>query len=122
VTLLGYEAHGPNRALFEIPGVIDGLLRDKLQLREVLVEPGPTLARAFLATPRVDRVLVFRSPLRVGDAAAPGAVPVPEGLVRTAAVAVGADELVEYRKPMIDEERDEYITPVPSADLVLAAA
>jgi riboflavin biosynthesis pyrimidine reductase len=86
-----------------------------------MVEPGPTLARSFLATPHVDRVWVFRSPLRVGDSTAPASAPLPASLSLTGTDRIGADELSEYRRPMlVDDDSDGYFAPEPSADFVVA--
>jgi diaminohydroxyphosphoribosylaminopyrimidine deaminase/5-amino-6-(5-phosphoribosylamino)uracil reductase len=96
------------------------LMGEELDVREVLVEPGPTLARSVLRV--ADRVWVFRSSNRFDDPTAPAAVPVPNELVPTGTIRIGADELTEYRRPMFaDEDGDTYFTPVPSADFVLAA-
>ena len=119
VAVYGHDVTGTDDQE-ELRIAIDGVIRDKLHLRELLVEPGPTLAREFFATRRVDRLWVIRSAIRVNDCTAPTAAPIPEWLVRTGTLRVGADELTEYRQPMFDDASDCALPPVPSADFVLA--
>ena len=100
---------------------LDGVMRDKLNLGEVLVEPGPTLAAAFFAARRVDRLWVFRSPRVIGDDTAPRAAAVPDWLVPTGTLRVGDDILTEYRQPDFDDATEVHHPTVPSADFVLAS-
>jgi diaminohydroxyphosphoribosylaminopyrimidine deaminase / 5-amino-6-(5-phosphoribosylamino)uracil reductase len=78
----------------------------------VLVEPGPHLASAFLATPLSDRVWVFRSPRRVDDPTAPAAARVP--YPPAAKVSCGRDTLTEHLNP----DSPVFFAPEPSADFV----
>jgi diaminohydroxyphosphoribosylaminopyrimidine deaminase/5-amino-6-(5-phosphoribosylamino)uracil reductase len=82
----------------------------------LMVEPGPILARSFFDSGLVDRVWVFRSPLRVDDETAPGAVPVPKEFVKSGEVQLGSDVLSEYLNP----NSPAFFAAVASADLVLA--
>ena len=91
-------------------------MRDELGLREVLVEPGPTLANAFFAWRRANRLWVIRSTQTVNDDTAPRAVVVPNWFATTGTIRVGEDTLTEYRQPLAGHP------PTPSADFVLAAA
>ena len=120
VILEGHDVGGTDdRQDLEIARV--DIMRDKLHLREVLVEPGPTLAKLFLAGP-ADRVWVIRSPITIGDPTAPDAPRVPDRLVPTGTIRLGADTLTEYRSPMrTADDGDDVFPVVSSADLVLAA-
>ena len=92
------------------------VVRDRLQLGELLVEPGPTLAASFFAAGRVDRLWVIRSPRSIADPTAPAAARIPDWLVPTTSVQVGADTLTEYRRALeVDQHR---FAPVASADIV----
>jgi diaminohydroxyphosphoribosylaminopyrimidine deaminase/5-amino-6-(5-phosphoribosylamino)uracil reductase len=105
----------------ELRIALDGVMRDELQLGEVLVEPGPTLARQFFDSRRVDRVWVIRSPVSVNDGTAPAAAKVPDWLVPIGTLRVGDDVLTEYRALELDDAADTEFAPVASADFVLAA-
>lgn len=100
------------RALISLGVTVTGMPLDssgRIDLREVLahlgslgvthllVEPGPTLARSFLAENLADRVWIFRSPNPVGDSAAASAIPVnyPE----TGSATHEGDVLTEYLNP-----------------------
>ena len=85
--------------------------------RQLLVEPGPTLARSFFATGLVDRVWVFRSSSPITDAAAPGAAKVPGEYVTTGTIDVAGDTLTEDLTPASPV----FFAAEPSADFVLAA-
>jgi diaminohydroxyphosphoribosylaminopyrimidine deaminase/5-amino-6-(5-phosphoribosylamino)uracil reductase len=87
------------------------------QNTHLLVEPGPTLARAFLKDGLADRVWVFAAPHRLDDDRAPEAHPVPGHYVRTGTLQVGEDTLTEYLNP----QSDAFFAAEPSADFVLAA-
>ena len=100
---------------------VEGVMRDELHLGEVLVEPGPRLAALFFASRHVDRLWVFRSPMRIDDPSAPAAAKVPNWLVPTGTLRVGADVLTEYRRPLMDDATDTDYAPATSADFVLAA-
>jgi diaminohydroxyphosphoribosylaminopyrimidine deaminase / 5-amino-6-(5-phosphoribosylamino)uracil reductase len=82
----------------------------------LLVEPGPGLARAFLASGLVDRVWLFRSPNRIDDATAPAAEPIPMRPV--AGVDIFGDHLTEYLNPASPV----FFAPVHSADVALLAS
>lgn len=84
----------------------------------LLVEPGPTLARAFFEeTTLVDRVWVIRSPTKVNDVTAPTAAEVPANYVKTGEAMIGDDTLSEYLNP----QSPAYFTPEPSADFLIAS-
>ena len=103
--------------------------------REVLVEPGPTLADAFLADDLADRVWVFESALRIDDATAPAAPslwstrrsdptrrPDPMGpdvlFTQTGSTNIGGDVLSEH----LNAKGPLFFAAAPSADFVLAAS
>jgi diaminohydroxyphosphoribosylaminopyrimidine deaminase/5-amino-6-(5-phosphoribosylamino)uracil reductase len=86
----------------------------------LLVEPGPTLTRYFLARGQADRVWVFRSnnDFEEDGALAISSAP-PVDYPATGRLAVdAADTLAEYLNP----DSAVYFTPEPSADFVLASA
>lgn len=83
---------------------------------EMLVEPGPTLARSLLDSGLVDRLWVFRSSKPIGDPTAPAAAPVPSEYVSTGEAELGSDILTEYLNPASPV----YFAPLPSADLIMA--
>lgn len=83
---------------------------------ELLVEPGPTLAASFIAGAMVERIWVFRCPLRVGDESTPAAAIVPADYVKSGEVDLAGDVLEEYLNP----GSPFFFAPEPSADLVLA--
>jgi diaminohydroxyphosphoribosylaminopyrimidine deaminase/5-amino-6-(5-phosphoribosylamino)uracil reductase len=122
---LGVRVHGHDVMTssddVELRIALDDVMRDELQLGEVLVEPGPTLARQFFVSQRVDRLWVIRSPVSVNDATAPAAAEVPDWLVPTGTLRVGDDMLTEYRAREWDDATDTEFAPVPSADFVLAS-
>lgn len=120
ITLHGHDVdHATDAEDLEI--AMD-IMRDKLGLREVLVEPGPTLASRFFSDRRVDRLWVIRSPTSIDDDTAPRAAKVPDWLMPTGTIRIGEDMLTEYRKPLYDDGSDTGYSPVPSADFVLAAS
>ena len=85
----------------------------------VLVEPGPELAVAFLATPLTDRLWVFRSAYRIDDPTAPAAAAIPAGYVETATMVFPnrvENSLTEYLNP------DSHATfaAAPSADFLMS--
>lgn len=81
----------------------------------LLVEPGPTLAKAFFNAGAADRLWVIRSPQSAADPTAPTACAIPARFVKTAEVTLGDDTLTEY----LDSESDLFFAAVPSADIVL---
>ena len=121
VTLQGHDVTGTTDAE-GLSAALDGVMRDDLGLREVLVEPGPTLAGVFFAARRVDRLWVIRSKRSINDDTAPRAAAVPDWLVPTGTISVGEDAVTEYRRPLYVYDADATYPPVPSADFVLAAA
>ena len=83
---------------------------------EVLVEPGPTLARAMLAAKAIDRIWVFRSRKRMHENTAPSAAPLSLEATKTGEIDLETDVLDEYLNllsPLCFEWE-------PSADFVLA--
>jgi diaminohydroxyphosphoribosylaminopyrimidine deaminase/5-amino-6-(5-phosphoribosylamino)uracil reductase len=139
VALHGHDVSGTDDDE-DLDIAVEGVMRDKLHLREVLVEAGPTLAARFFSyrgcysvlepgkapvtfpARSVDRVWVIRSPVVIGDPTAPDAPRVPDWLVPTGTIRLGADTLTEYRSPMYTtDDGDDVFPVVPSADFVLAA-
>jgi diaminohydroxyphosphoribosylaminopyrimidine deaminase/5-amino-6-(5-phosphoribosylamino)uracil reductase len=88
--------------------------RTNAQMMHILIEAGPTLARALL--PEIDRLWVIRSPLIVGDHTAPAAAEVPDYFVSTGELNLGGDVLFEY----LNSRSELFFAAVPSADYVLA--
>lgn len=82
----------------------------------VLVEAGPTLAKAFFHSGLCDRVWVFTSPRALNDDSAPLAASIPEWFIKTGELPVGDDVLVEY----LNQQSPGYFAPVPSTDFMLA--
>ncbi|HYE19178.1 MAG TPA: bifunctional diaminohydroxyphosphoribosylaminopyrimidine deaminase/5-amino-6-(5-phosphoribosylamino)uracil reductase RibD [Tepidisphaeraceae bacterium] len=81
----------------------------------LLVEPGPTLARAYFRV--TDRVWIFSSDRRVDDATAPAAATVPGHFIPTKRIDAQGDQLSEYlntRSPVF------FDSTWPSADFQLA--
>jgi diaminohydroxyphosphoribosylaminopyrimidine deaminase/5-amino-6-(5-phosphoribosylamino)uracil reductase len=91
----------------------DSWLCDK-SLSHVLMEPGPTLARAYLE--RADRLWVIRSSMIIRDDTAPTAAAIPDYFIKTGELNLDGDVLVEY----LNTKSDAYFAPLESADLVLA--
>jgi diaminohydroxyphosphoribosylaminopyrimidine deaminase/5-amino-6-(5-phosphoribosylamino)uracil reductase len=122
---LGVRVHGHDVMSssddVELRIALDDVMRDVLNLGEVLVEPGPTLARQFFASRRVDRLWVIRSPVSLNDDTAPAAARVPDWLVPTGTLRLGQDVLTEYRAPDRDDATNKEFPPAASADFVLAA-
>jgi len=133
----GYQSDGPyrrRRDALQEAGVNVTLVRnvreDRLSLAEVLkrihdafrydllVEPGPTLARSFIEENLVDRIWIIRSPTRIDEAKVPAGAGIPASYVKTGQLELGGDRLHEYLNP----ESAVYFAPTPSADLVLGAA
>jgi riboflavin biosynthesis pyrimidine reductase len=82
----------------------------------LLVEPGPTLARAFFEAGLVDRVWQIRSPKRVDDASAPAAAGIPGDFLRSGQLDLDGDVLSEFLNPASTV----FFAAERSADLVLA--
>jgi diaminohydroxyphosphoribosylaminopyrimidine deaminase/5-amino-6-(5-phosphoribosylamino)uracil reductase len=97
------------------------VLRDlhRRRVTNLLVEPGPTLARNLLQRGQVDRVWVFRSPMELHDATglAISSAPTP-AYPATGSVDLAGDLLTEYLNP----SSAVYFASVASADLVTASA
>ena len=79
-----------------------------------MVEPGPMLARSFIAENLADRVWIFRSPVVIGDATAPSAATID--YPSTGSLALDGDELIEYLNPASEG----FFSLSESADLMLA--
>jgi diaminohydroxyphosphoribosylaminopyrimidine deaminase/5-amino-6-(5-phosphoribosylamino)uracil reductase len=85
---------------------------------QVLVEPGPTLARDFFDRQiLVDRVWLIRSPNKIGAPTAPAGVPIPGNYQKTGEIDLEGDRLTEYLNPASPV----FFAAEPSADFVLAA-
>lgn len=84
----------------------------------VLVEPGPTLARAFFAAGLCDRLWVIRSGKRLNDPSAPASAAVPEDFVAVGTIMLGDDVLIEYLNP----NSEAFHAAAPSADFMLASS
>jgi diaminohydroxyphosphoribosylaminopyrimidine deaminase/5-amino-6-(5-phosphoribosylamino)uracil reductase len=75
VRLPGLEEQSPRRALLTSGGAVDGweILRSPSDIfglhdvNDLLVEGGSATATAFLAEDLVDRILIYRAPIIVGD-------------------------------------------------------
>jgi diaminohydroxyphosphoribosylaminopyrimidine deaminase/5-amino-6-(5-phosphoribosylamino)uracil reductase len=66
----------------------------------VLVEPGPTLARSFLNHETLtDRVWLILSPKKSGDVASIAGVGVPANYVKTGEIDLEGDRLIEFLNP-----------------------
>lgn len=78
----------------------------------LMIEPGPTLAKAFL--PLADRLWVFKAPHKLP--AGPKAAVIPEDYVETGRTRSGDDELIEY----LNRASPSFKAAVPSADFLLA--
>jgi len=79
----------------------------------LLVEPGPTLAQAFLSQGLADRVWIFDSPMEIGQQDVPQAAQMD--FPQTAAVNLDGDVLREYLNPASEV----FFANAPSADFVL---
>jgi diaminohydroxyphosphoribosylaminopyrimidine deaminase/5-amino-6-(5-phosphoribosylamino)uracil reductase len=66
----------------------------------------------------VDRVWVFRSPMRIDDASAPGAAQIPDHFLKAGELDLEGDHLTEYLNPASEA----FFKNVASADLRLAAS
>jgi diaminohydroxyphosphoribosylaminopyrimidine deaminase / 5-amino-6-(5-phosphoribosylamino)uracil reductase len=78
----------------------------------VLVEPGPTLARAIFHAGVCDRLWVFESRRELADASAPTAADVPQWFEMTDQIHVGDDVLREY----LNTQSPAYFVKAPSVD------
>lgn len=86
--------------------------------REYLVEAGPTLARAFFEANVCDRLIVIRSPNRLGKSVGvPTAPPIPNHFVAAATLDLAGDMLTEY----LNTRSPAFFAATPSADFVLAS-
>ena len=83
-------------------------------LSHILIEPGPTLARAKFQ--HVDRLWVIYSPKIIGAETAPAAAEIPGYYIKTGEIDLDGDRLCEY----LNTKSDAYFAPVASADLVLS--
>lgn len=100
---------------FSFPAAMSDL--HQRNVAHLLIEPGPTLARAMIERSQADRIWVFRSPrpIEVPDHDAPLRAPKID-YPSTATLHLGDDELTEYLNP----SSNAYYASVPSADIVLA--
>jgi riboflavin biosynthesis pyrimidine reductase len=78
----------------------------------ILVEPGPTLARAFIEQNLADRIWIIHAPGRIDSPDAPAAPPTPADWPISAEVDLDGDRLVE----MLNPHGPAFFAPVPSAD------
>jgi riboflavin biosynthesis pyrimidine reductase len=85
----------------------------KLGATHLLVEPGPSLADAFLAADLADRVWVFRSRMIAGDRHAPQAPVI--AYQPGSEIELAGDRLTEYLNP----KSAVFFAQEPSADFVL---
>jgi len=83
----------------------------------VLVEPGPTLAKAFFKSNLVDRLWVITNDHALADASAPEAPEIPNWFRKTGERRLGDDLLVEY----LNEQSAGFAAVVESTDLQLLA-
>lgn len=89
----------------------------KRNIVHALVEPGPTLAKAFFDEDCADRLWVFYSPKRIDDPSAPDAAQIPGQWIKAGEVDLDGDRLVEY----LNTKSRVFFAPEPSADFVLTA-
>jgi diaminohydroxyphosphoribosylaminopyrimidine deaminase/5-amino-6-(5-phosphoribosylamino)uracil reductase len=83
-------------------------------LSHVLIEPGPTLARAMFGI--ADRLWVIRSPKMLDDPTAPPAADIPGFYMKAGEIDLEGDALDEY----LNTQSPVFFTNGPSADFVLA--
>jgi diaminohydroxyphosphoribosylaminopyrimidine deaminase/5-amino-6-(5-phosphoribosylamino)uracil reductase len=110
---MGVEVHPvsadePGR--LSLPSILSQIGR--MGITHLLVEPGPTLAKSFIASSLADRAWVFESLSVVDDHTAPQAVGFPDPPV--AQTLIGTDTLSESLNRMSAV----YFSPDPSADLL----
>jgi len=86
-------------------------------IMQLVVEPGPTLAKSFFRDNLVDRVWVFLSKSKINEDTAPNAALIPEDYVSTGRHDLDGDTLTEYLNP----RSPVFFAAEPSADLVLAS-
>jgi diaminohydroxyphosphoribosylaminopyrimidine deaminase/5-amino-6-(5-phosphoribosylamino)uracil reductase len=79
---------------------------------DLLVEPGPQLARGFFEQGLADRLWVIRSSSIEVELTAPGAPVIPPHFVPTAQIDLAGDLLTEYLNP----DSPVFFAPLPSAD------
>jgi diaminohydroxyphosphoribosylaminopyrimidine deaminase/5-amino-6-(5-phosphoribosylamino)uracil reductase len=79
----------------------------------VLVEPGPRLARALFEANLIDRLWVFRSRRIVAGPDGTPAPSIPDHFLDVATRIIGDDVLTEY----LNSRSDLFFAPVPSADV-----
>lgn len=103
---------GPKAKALDAAGVclldarsIGDVLADAYHRRitHLLVEAGPTLARAFFEGGWVDRLWVFQSPRAMGDPSpptAPAAAKIPENYQITGMQDLDGDRLIEFLNPL----------------------
>ena len=95
---------------------IDDFLKH-LSGAHLLVEAGPTLARAFFHAKLADRVWIFSSKRSINDPSAPDAAALPGRYIETERIRLNGDGLREY----LDQQSPLYFAPLPSADMQLEA-
>jgi diaminohydroxyphosphoribosylaminopyrimidine deaminase/5-amino-6-(5-phosphoribosylamino)uracil reductase len=84
-------------------------------ITHLLVEPGPTLARAFFDANLVDRLWTIQSPRILGDPTAPAAAAIPGDFVPTGQRNLDGDILTESLNP----HSTAFFANTPSADWLL---
>lgn len=89
----------------------------KKNYTHVLIEPGPTLARAVFRAGICDRLWVFESPQTINDPSAPRASTIPEWFELSGELRIGQDLLREY----LNTQSPAYFTHYPSVDFLLAS-
>jgi riboflavin biosynthesis pyrimidine reductase len=100
--------------LFEILKDLNGNSELGRPITQLLVEPGPMLARSFFRDNLVDRVWVFQSKMCVNNDTAPAAALIPGEYVNTGELTLAGDTLTEYLNP----RSVVFFAGVASADLV----
>jgi diaminohydroxyphosphoribosylaminopyrimidine deaminase/5-amino-6-(5-phosphoribosylamino)uracil reductase len=86
-------------------------------ITHLLIEPGPTVARAFFEAGAADRAWINRSKQKIAGSDAPAAPQLPSRFVKSGEIELDGDSLTEY----FDRESDVFFATTPSADLVLTA-
>lgn len=90
-------------------------LRKQWKVSHLLVEPGPTLARAFFDRELADRLWIFNCARSADDKTAPDAAVIPSHFRESGKLDFDGDILHEYLNPL----GPSFFCDVPSADLEL---
>ena len=86
-----------------------------MKVSHLLVEPGPTLARAFFEAGLADRLWIFDCARSAGDKAALNAPSIPASFSKSGKIDISGDTLREY----LDTSGRLFFACIPSAELEL---